>query len=85
MPRNDVLAMLSQSHGWQQYKQIIEKKIQDAYDIIKSKQLVDQESVSRHNVSIGKIQAWQEMLDIAETKQYNRSHPHTSSRGRDKI
>ena len=68
MPRNDVLAMLSQSPGWQQYKQIIEKKIQDAYDIIKSKQLVDQESVSRHNVSIGKIQAWQEMLDIAEPK-----------------
>ena len=56
MPRNDVLAMLSQSPGWQQYKEIIEKKIQDAYDIIKSKQLVDQESVSRHNVSIGKIQ-----------------------------
>ena len=68
MPRNDVLAMLSQSPGWPQYKEMIEKKIQDAYDIIKSKQLVDQESVSRHNVSIGKIQAWQEMLDIAETK-----------------
>ena len=68
MPRNDVLAMLSQSPGWQQYKSMIEKRIQDAYDIIKSKQLVDQESVSRHNVSIGKIQAWQEMLDIAETK-----------------
>ena len=48
--------------------EIIEKKIQDAFDIIKSKQLVDQESVSRHNVSIGKIQAWQEMLDIAEPK-----------------
>ena len=68
MPRNDVLAMLSQSPGWQQYKEIIEKKIQDSFDVIKSKQLVDQESVSRHNVSIGKIQAWQEMLDIAETK-----------------
>ena len=66
MPRNDVLAMLSQSPGWHLYKEIIEKKIQDAYDIIKLKQLVDQESVSRHNVSIGKIQAWQEMLDIAE-------------------
>ena len=50
------------------YKEMIEKRIQDAYDIIKSKQLVDQESVSRHNVSIGKIQAWQEMLDIAEPK-----------------
>ena len=68
MPRHDVLAMLAQSPGWQQYKEIIAKKIQDAYDIIKSKQLVDQESVSRHNVSIGKIQSWQEMLDIAETK-----------------
>ena len=68
MPRNDVLAMLSQSPGWHLYKEIIEKKIQDAYDIIKLKQLVDQESVSRHNVSIGKIQAWQEMLDIAEKK-----------------
>ena len=52
MPRNDVLAMLSQSPGWQQYKEMIEKRIQDAYDIIKSKQPVDQESVSRHNVSI---------------------------------
>jgi|TARA_R110000851_G_scaffold208091_2_gene360487 hypothetical protein len=60
--------MLPQSAGWSIYKGMIEKKIQDAYDIIKSKQLVDQESVSRHNVSIGKIQAWQEMLDIAEPK-----------------
>ena len=68
MPRNDVLAMLSQSPGWQIYKEMIEKKIQDAYDIIKLKQLVDQESVSRHNVSIGKIQAGQELLDIAEKK-----------------
>ena len=68
MPRNDVLAMLSQSPGWALYKEMIEKRIQDTFDIIRSKQLVDQESVSRHNVSIGKIQAWQEMLDIAETK-----------------
>ena len=71
MPQADVLRMLSQSAGWSMYKEMIEKKIQDAYDIIKSKQLVDQESVSRHNVSIGKIQAWQEMLDIAEPKQLN--------------
>ena len=68
MPRNDVLAMLSLSPGWALYKEMIEKRIQDTFDIIRSKQLVDQESVSRHNVSIGKIQAWQEMLDIAETK-----------------
>ena len=66
MPRNDMLGMLSQSPGWLIYKEMIEKRIQDTYDIIKSKQLVDQESVSRHNVSIGKIQAWQDMLDIAE-------------------
>jgi len=68
MPQSDMLSMLPQSPGWFIYKGMIEKKIQDAYDIIKSKQLVDQESVSRHNVSIGKIQAWQEMLDIAEPK-----------------
>ena len=68
MPRNDVLAMSSQPPGWQLYKEMIEKKIKDANDVIKMKQLVDQESVSRHNVSIGKIQAWQEMLDIAEPK-----------------
>jgi len=68
MPHNDILGMLSQSPGWQPYKEMIEKRIQDAYDIIKLKQLVDQESISRHNVSIGKIQAWQEMLDIAEPK-----------------
>jgi len=68
MPQSDMLRMLPQSPGWFIYKEMIEKKIQDAYDIIKLKQLVDQESVSRHNVSIGKIQAWQEMLDIAEPK-----------------
>ena len=68
MPHNDILAMLSQSPGRQLYKEIIEKNIQNAYDMIKLKQLVDQESISRHNVSIGKIQAWQEMLDIAEQK-----------------
>ena len=68
MPQNDILRMLSQSPGWQIYKEMIEKRIKDANDVIKMKQLVDQESVSRHNVSIGKIQAWQEMLDIAEPK-----------------
>ena len=68
MPRNDILGMLPQSPGWQIYKEMIEKSIQDTYDIIKLKQLVDQESISRHNVSIGKIQAWVEMLDIAEPK-----------------
>ena len=68
MPQNDILRMLSQSPGWQIYKEMIEKRIQDANDVIKMKQLVDQESVSRHNVSIGKIQAWTEMLDIAEPK-----------------
>ena len=68
MPRNDMLGMLSQSPGWQIYKDMIEKRIQDAYDIKKFKQIVEQESVSRHNVSIGKIQAWTEMLDIAEPK-----------------
>ena len=68
MPQSDMLRMLPQSPGRFIYKEMIEKKIQDAYDIIKLKQLVDQESVSRHNVSIGKIQAWQEMLDIAEPK-----------------
>ena len=68
MPQSDILRMLSQSPGWQIYKEMIEKKIQDAYDIIKLKQLVDQEAVSRHNVSIGRIQAWLEMLDIAEPK-----------------
>ena len=66
MPRNDILGMSPQSPGWQIYKEMIEKRIQDTYDIIKLKQLVDQESISRHNVSIGKIQAWTEMLDIAE-------------------
>ena len=75
MPHNDILGMLSQSPGWQPYKEMIEKRIQDAYDIIKLKQLVDQESISRHNVSIGKIQAWQEMLDIAEPKQYKKETP----------
>jgi len=68
MPQSDILRMLSQSPGWQIYKEMIEKRMQDTYDIIKMKQLVDQESVSRHNVSIGKIQAYQEMLDIAEPK-----------------
>ena len=66
MPQNDILAMLSQSPGWQIYKEMIEKRIQDTYDIIKLKQLVDQEAISRHNVSIGRIQAWTEMLEIAE-------------------
>ena len=68
MPQSEILRMLSQSPGWQIYKEMIEKRMQDTYDIIKMKQLVDQESVSRHNVSIGKIQAYQEMLDIAEPK-----------------
>ena len=68
MPHNDILAMLSQSPGWQLYKEIIEKNIQNAYDMIKLKQLVDQESISRHNVSRGKIQAWRDMRESAEPK-----------------
>ena len=70
MPQDDILRMLSQSPGWHIYKEMIEERIKNSFDIIKSKQLVDQEGIARHNISIGKIQAWQEMLEIAEPELY---------------
>ena len=66
MPQDDILRMLPQSPGWVLYREIIEERINSSFEIIKSKQLVDQDSIARHNVAIGKIQAWQEMLDIVD-------------------
>jgi hypothetical protein len=63
MPQDDILRMLPQSPGWVLYREMIEERINSSFEIIKSKQLVDQDSVARHNVAIGKIQ---EMLDIVD-------------------
>lgn len=67
MPQDDILKLLTQSPGWHIYKELIEERINTSFEVIKSKQLTDQDSIARHNVSIGKIQAWQEMLAIAES------------------
>ena len=67
MPQDDILKLLTQSPGWQIYKELIEERINTSFEVIKSKQLTDQDTIARHNVSIGKIQAWQEMLAIAES------------------
>ncbi len=46
MPQDDILKMLVQSPGWHIYKELIEERINTSFEVIKSKQLTDQDELS---------------------------------------
>ena len=57
---------LQNSPGYKPLMAILEKKIEEQLDQVTVNQLFDQQSVGKHNVSIGKIQAFKEIVNVLQ-------------------
>ena len=64
--KEDLIASLRDHPGWRALKEEFEKRIKDQLDQICVAQLHDQKSIGKHNVSVGKVAAWREVLDFPE-------------------
>lgn len=54
--------MLNGNPGWEALKEVFEAKIEEQLDLVTTTHLHDQKSVGRHNASLGKIEAYREIL-----------------------
>ena len=61
-----LLNELKNSPGYQPLVALIEKRKGEQLDQVLVGQLFDQKSVGRHNVAVGKIQAFSEVLDLLQ-------------------
>ena len=61
-----LLNELKNSPGYQTLVASIEKKKEEQLDQVVVSQLFDQKSVGRHNVAVGKIQAYKEILELLQ-------------------
>ena len=61
-----LLSELKHSPGYKPLVALLEKKREEQLDQVVVTQLFDQKSVGRHNVSIGKIQVLQELLEVLQ-------------------
>ena len=61
-----LLSELKHSPGYKPLVAMLEKKKEEQLDQVVVTQLFDQKSVGRHNVSIGKIQVLQELLEVLQ-------------------
>ena len=64
--RADLIVMLSTHPGWNALKEWFEKRLKDEQERIVNATLYDQESISKHHVAIGRIQAWKEVLSFPD-------------------
>ena len=60
--KSDLIAMLKGHPGWEALKEEFERKINEQLDLVTTTQLYDQKSIGRHNVALGKIEAYREIL-----------------------
>ena len=60
------LTELKNSPGYKPLMAILEKKIEEQLDQVTVNQLFDQQSVGKHNVAIGKIQAFKEIENVLQ-------------------
>ena len=71
MPRpeskRDLIVMLTGHPGWEALKEEFERKINEQLDLVTTTHLHDQKSVGRHNVSLGKIEAYREVLNFPKS------------------
>ena len=67
--RADLVAMLSTHPGWNALKEEFAKRLKDETDRVVNGTLYDQETISKHHISIGRIRAWQEVLDFPDNVQ----------------
>jgi len=64
--RADLIVMLSTHPGWGALKEEFEKRLKDEQERIVNATLYDQESISKHHVAIGRMQAWKEVLEFPD-------------------
>ena len=64
--RADLIVMLSTPPGWKALKEDFDKRLKDEQERIVNATLFDQESISKHHIAIGRIQAWKEVLDYPD-------------------
>ena len=64
--RADLLVMLTSHPGWAALKEEFAKRQKDEVDRIVNGTLFDQESIAKHHISIGRVRAWQEILEYPE-------------------
>ena len=61
-----LLAELKNNAGYRPLVAMLEKKKAEQLDQVVVSQLFDQKSVGRHNVAVGKIQAYKEILELLQ-------------------
>ena len=66
MQHDQRLLELQNSPGYKPLMALLEQRIQEQLDQVTVNQLYDQQSVGRHNVSIGKIQAFKEIVNVLQ-------------------
>jgi len=57
---------IKNSPGYRPLIDILDKKINEQLDQIMVNQLFDQQSVGKHNVAIGKVQAFREIVNVLQ-------------------
>ena len=62
--RADLLVMLSSHPGWNALKEEFSKRRNDEVARIVNGTLFDQESIAKHHISIGRVRAWEEILNF---------------------
>lgn len=65
LPDQRILELIH-TPGYKPLMALLEKKIEEQLDQVTVNQLFDQQSVGKHNVAIGKIQAFKEIVNVLQ-------------------
>ena len=57
------VALLNDHPGWKQLKELFYSRLESEMEIVTRTPLHDTESTAKHNVRMGRIQAWEEILE----------------------
>ena len=60
------VVLLNDHPGWKLLKELFYNRIDTEMEVVSQSPLHDIESVARHNLRIGRIQAWQEILEFPD-------------------
>tara|TARA_R100000458_G_C8205143_1_gene194438 strand:+ start:541 stop:789 length:249 start_codon:yes stop_codon:yes gene_type:complete len=63
---NKTIALLTEHPGWKHLKNLFMDRLDAEMESIVRSPLHDTESLAKHNVRIGRIQAWEEILKYPE-------------------
>ena len=63
---NKTIALLTDHPGWKHLKNLFNNRLDAEMEAIVHSPLYDTESIAKHNVRIGRIQAWEEVLSYPD-------------------